>query len=103
MNMYLINIFECIKSGDFKNIPFVPDESRWIPVKLWYHKYGEIKQISHDKLLDLLYFFYLHEDLDFYDYAHFMEIVQYLQKEYGVKQDDILAMLSEYREIVYGG
>lgn len=103
MNKYLINIFERIKSGDFENSHFVPDESRWIPVKVWYHKYGEIEQISDNKLLDLLYFFYLHEDLDFYDYAHFREIVQYLQEEYGVRQNDILTMLTEYREMVYGG
>ena len=57
MDKYLIDIFECIKSGDFKNIPFVPDESRWISVKLWYHKYSEIEQISHDKLLDIPLFF----------------------------------------------
>lgn len=81
----------------------MPDESIWSSVKLWYHKYSEIEQISDDKLLDLLYFFYIHEDLDFYDYAHFREIVQFLQKEYGVRQNDISAMLTEYREIVYGG
>lgn len=100
MNEYLINTFEDIKSGDFNNNSFVPDESKWLPVKLWYHKYGEIEQISDNKLLDLLYFFYFHEDLDFYDYAHFLEIVQYLQKEYGIRQNSIVTMLTEFREIV---
>lgn len=103
MDEYLINIFEDIKSGDFDNSIFVPDESRWIPIKLWYHKYGKIEQISDNKILDLLYFFYFHEDLDFYDYAHFGEMVEYLQKEYGIGQNDVLTMLTEFRKIVYGG
>lgn len=102
MNKYLINILEQIKSGNFDDSTFAPDKSRWTPVKLWYHKYSEMESISDDKLLDLLYFFYFHEDLDFYEYAHFSEVVQYIHEEYGVRQDDILEMLTEFRKIIYG-
>lgn len=52
-------------------------------------------------VLDLLYFFYTHENLDFYDNVQFDKIAKSLYMQYGIGKGDLLKMFSDFRKLVY--
>lgn len=101
MNEYLVGVLENIKSGQFDEDTFMPEKHNWELVKSWYHRYGNLKDISDKQLLDLLYFFYIRENLDFYDYEHFSQIGKTLQVKYGIERTDIPKTFSDFRTLVY--
>lgn len=101
MNYYLVNILESIKLDDFDVETFIPDEENWNKVELWYNEYGEVEKVSKQELLDLLYFFYIHENLDFYDNNHFEHIAKYICEKFGINKENILKMFYEFRRMLY--
>ncbi len=102
MNMYFINLLESMKRESFDESTFVPDISNWQLAKSWYDKYGSIKSISDQKLLDLLYFFYIHENLDYYDNSHFSEVANSIQSLYKINTNSVLNAFIDFRILIYG-
>lgn len=101
MNKYLIDILEKTKSNQFNDSTFIPDAHNWELVKLWYYKYSQNNAIPDKKLLDLLYFFYVHENLDFYDNARFAQVAETMYITYGVETGSLLRMFSDFRKLIY--
>lgn len=101
MNKYFIDILEKMKTNQFDNDAFIPDEHNWELARSWYHKYSVVETISDKELLELLYFFYVHENLDFYDNVHFTQVAESIHIMYGVEKNNLLKMFSDFRKLVY--
>ena len=101
MNMYFIDIFEKIKFNQFNDDSFVPNECYWELAKSWYLKYSVSEIISDKDLLDLLYFFYIHENLDLYDNVRFSQVTEPVCKKYNVNRSSLLKMFSDFHRLVY--
>ena len=101
MNAYFIDIFERMNSDQFNDEKFTPDEYNWGLAKSWYSKYANINIISNKELLDLLYFFYNHENFDLYGSKHFYQETHLIRKKYGIDKNDLLKMMNDFIKIIY--
>lgn len=101
MNDFFSEIFENIMSNNFNYDSFSPDSKDWLMAELWYYKYGNIGKISRKKLLDLLYFFYIHENIDSYDATHFNQIIQPICSEYKIEKANIFKMIDDFYQLIY--
>ena len=102
MNDFLINLMERIKDNSLDEETFFATIRNWRLIQSWYYKYGIQSSISDHKLLDLVYFLYTHESLDFYVPEHFSQISVYLAQEYGIEKRKLIDAFEEYRAIMYG-
>lgn len=101
MNMYFVDILEKIKLNQFNVETFVPDECNWTLARSWYLKYSVTEIMSDKNLLDLLYFFYVHENLDIYDNVRFSQVAELVYKKYKVEKSSLLTMFSDFHKLVY--
>lgn len=101
MNGYFIGILESIKSNQFDDDTFAPDKHNWALARSWYYKYGDAETISDKELLDLLYYFYVHENLDFYDNVRFAQVAESINIRYRIPTGNLLEMFSDFRKLVY--
>lgn len=101
MNNYFISLLEKIKAGQLNNNTFPPDKCNWESARLWATRYSNNSSISDECVLELLYFFYTHENLDLYDNVQFNNIAKSLYMEYHIGKEDLLKMFSDFRKLVY--
>lgn len=101
MNNYFIDLLEKIKTEQMSNDIFSPDICYWESARSWASRYSNNDSISDECVLDLLYFFYTHENLDFYDNVQFDKIAKSLYMQYGIGKGDLLKMFSDFRKLVY--
>lgn len=99
--MYFIGILEKVKTGQFDDDTFVPDRHNWEQARLWYLKHSFADEISNKELLDLLYFFYVHENLDVYDNVHFSEVAESIYEKYKIEKKKFLQAFLDFRKLVY--
>lgn len=101
MNKYFVDILESIKSNQFSGSIFTPDEQNWELAKSWYHKYSNVEEISDKELLNLLYLFYTHENLDFSDNVHFDQVAHSICEKYEIDRCNFLNMIVDFRKLIY--
>ena len=104
MNEYFISLLQAMKTNELDRDSFVPDKYNWGLAQLWYNRYSstEAETLSDVELLDLLYFFYIHENLEFYSKSDITQVADLVYKRYGIEKDNLLAMFSDFNKLVYG-
>lgn len=61
--------------------------------------YFEEESYSDDKLLNVMLFLYLHEDMDMYTTEHFREVAAYLHEEYNIYISKLFDMYVDFRKL----
>lgn len=98
------NSLTCLFSAfDFENnrkdIVFPNEEAR-ITARSWYSSYTNNQTIEDDELIELLFFFYSHYDLDCYELSHYTKVAEYLSSTYYIPRDKLPEMIASFRKFL---
>ena len=67
----------------------------------WYLKYtGDSKEDKCIQCASLLYFLYLHDNIDFANVEQFSKFCDILCERYGVRRNDVFSLLADYRKLL---
>lgn len=99
MNIELISVLEKMKDNSM--ISDTDRDKVYKDVLNWYTDlFGNFDNI--DIALDLLLYFYTHDNLDFYTCDEFEVQCKYLEKNYLLKKDKVLEAFTSSRTLVFG-
>ena len=97
---YLIDLLESIKDNSFSDETFYPQVKEWEPAVSWAKKYSA-RDLSNKEIVDLLYYFYVRENLDYYPVEQFKKAASFLSEQFDVRVEDVLQMLIDFRSMVF--
>lgn len=100
MNMNLVNMFEAIKRDQFKEIGAYLNNEDIEILKQWHEENTENTGFDMRKAIDLMYYLYIHENIDLYGPSEFRRIESELAKLYGIKE--LLKLIVSFKETIYG-
>lgn len=86
-------------ANDHKDIVFPSEEARII-ARAWYSRYTNNHTIEDDELIELLFFFYSHYDLDCYELSHYIRVAEHLNNTYNIPREQLLDMIASFREFI---
>lgn len=82
-----------------QGIGFPNEEARSF-ARAWYGRYTNNHPIEDDELIELLFFFYNHTDLDCYEASHYIRVAEHLNNTYNIPRGKLLEMIASFREII---
>ena len=101
MNPRIINMLESIKRNTYTN----PDEYLNVTdieaIRLWYSQYATSATYDIEKCIDLLYFLYIRENIEFYPYEEFQKIVSSIAQIHGFEIESFWDILAAFRKTVF--
>ena len=106
MNLKIIYLLEDIKSGN-KNICDIYDSDNLLDnetkehITKWYLKYANNDQHDLSKIVELMYFLYIKQDIDLLSPQDYSELRDLKSKQYDIKNGEFLNMLTAYRKILF--
>lgn len=103
MNARIVNMLEAIKGGTYIIYTDYLENTDIDAICQWFHPIISGDRYEIEKVISLMYELYLRENIDFYPYEEYMQIVSYLSTQYNFNKDDFLDLYSAFRKLVFGG
>lgn len=100
MRSQFILFLESIKTGEDVSFYMLKPDLRQSIID-WYEQYLE-KCNSIDKAISLLYYFYIHDNLDQYPVDEFCRQCDYLFATYSLSRENVIRAFVSFRVLVYG-
>lgn len=103
--MRFVHLFEAIKNNSFTSINDYLTKDEIILVYSWFCKYSSLKleKISLEKIIDLMYYLYIFEDIDLYTLEEYTKVVESISEKYGITKKDFINLFSDYKKMVFKG
>lgn len=67
----------------------------------WYNNEISFDEKVIEKAIELMYFFYVHENLDLYEVSIFKDKVKMISHVHQIKEDDVLNKYIEFKKLVF--
>lgn len=100
MDNQFISIFEQMKKGETVDDELLLSNKKEIVE--WYCQYFDSCSSINDAL-DLMYFFYIHDNLDVYHATEYQHQCSYLKENFSLSSDKVLNAIQSFRKLVYEG
>lgn len=101
MNIRIINMLESIKQRTYTNPAEYLTDADIEAIHLWYSQYTSSTTYDIEKCIDLLYFLYIRENIEFYPYEEFQKIVSSIAQIHGFEIESFWDILASFRKIVF--
>ncbi len=105
MNQEVISLLENIKLGkrELSAAEVELSEKNRDAFLFWYSKYAdnECMEIKFERIFGLAYFLYIKENIDLYCESEYTEFVNFLSKEFGIRKECLLQILTDYRKLLF--
>ena len=100
MNNKYISLLEQYKNNREIQNEFTPDVQQ--EIKQWYcNNIGSFEGMS--KALELMYYFYIHENFDFYEIQKYQDECTFLRENYLLTPEKALLAFDGFRHLIYKG
>lgn len=101
MNNAIINLLEAIKCQNQVDIFEFLSKNDLERIRNWYARFSS-NSISNEKLIDFIYYLYIHENIEMYTVEHFQKTLEYLSETYSFDKSHFFDLLSSYKKMVFG-
>lgn len=104
MNTKMLHMFESIKSETYTTYTDFLEKSDIERIKQWFSSVAQENSCEgFEKIISLMYEFYIREDIDFRSDDEYTRIVSYLSEEYGFAAKDFLNLYQGFKKIFFEG
>lgn len=97
----LLSLLEAMKYEKCNNLDeFITDSDKQM-IYNWFNKYSNSVYYSIESIIQLLFYLYLHENLDFYTVEEYQKVADFLSQKYKINKVDFLDMYMEFKLLLY--
>ena len=98
----LIRLLEKMKNGEdvFDNDAFFADRE-FYEAKIALSPFFEEGKCTDRNLVEVLYYLYTHENIDYYPVEFFTDEVDYLRVNYSIIESKIIDLIQGFRKLIY--